>query len=123
MRRVRTRGRPATARAAPPSSLTPTGSAAGQLRTPPGYSGTGGRGGRGSHWWWHTGPTRGAPDTTSTDDTGRSVGHTVIEVPVTAAAALAVLAPVVTGVAAFAALAADWHVDVHRQAAPIVSPA
>ena len=52
-----------------------------------------------------------------------SVGHTVIEVPVTAAAALAVLAPVVTGVAAFAALAADWHVDVHRQAVPIVSPA
>jgi hypothetical protein len=45
-------------------------------------------------------------------------GNTVIEVPVTAAAALAVLAPVVTGVAAFAALAADWHVDVHRHAAP-----
>lgn len=46
-----------------------------------------------------------------------SAGNTVIEVPVTAAAALAVLAPVVTGVAAFAALAADWHVDVHRHAA------
>jgi hypothetical protein len=44
------------------------------------------------------------------NDTGR----TVIEIPVTAGIVAAVIAPVLTGVAAIAALANDWQIEVHR---------
>ena len=41
-------------------------------------------------------------------------GHTVIEIPVTAGVVAAVVAPVLTAVAAIAALASDWEIEVHR---------
>lgn len=42
-------------------------------------------------------------------------GHTVIEIPVTAGVVAAVLAPVLTGVAAIAALASDWEIEIQRE--------
>lgn len=45
-------------------------------------------------------------------------GHTVIEIPVTAGVLTAVLAPVLTGVAAIAALANDWQIEVQRADRP-----
>lgn len=41
-------------------------------------------------------------------------GHTVIEIPVTAGVVAAVLAPVLIGVAAIAALAANWEIEIDR---------
>ncbi len=42
-------------------------------------------------------------------------GHTVIEIPVTAGVVAAVVAPVLTGVAAIAALANDWEIEIQRE--------
>lgn len=47
-----------------------------------------------------------------------SDGHAVIEIPVNAGLVAAAVAPVLTGVAAIAALAADWQIDIHRAAEP-----
>jgi hypothetical protein len=44
-----------------------------------------------------------------------SEGHTIIEIPVTAGVAAVVVAPVLTAVAAIAALASDWEIEVHRE--------
>ncbi len=41
-------------------------------------------------------------------------GHTVIEIPVTAGVIAAVAAPVLVGVAAIAALASSWEIEVDR---------
>ena len=41
-------------------------------------------------------------------------GHTVMEIPVTAGVLVAVAAPVLTAVAAVAALAGNWQIEVHR---------
>lgn len=45
-----------------------------------------------------------------------SSGHTVMEIPVTAGVVAAVLAPVLIAVAALAALASDWDIEVSRAA-------
>ncbi len=45
-------------------------------------------------------------------------GQTVIEIPVTAGVVAAVVAPVLTAVAAIAALANDWEIEVHRETEP-----
>lgn len=52
-------------------------------------------------------------------------GHTVIEIPVTAGVVAAVVAPVLIGVAAIAALASNWEVEVDRAAdsRPTIEPA
>jgi hypothetical protein len=41
-------------------------------------------------------------------------GHTVMEIPVTAGVVAAVVAPVLTAVAAIAALASKWEIEIHR---------
>lgn len=41
-------------------------------------------------------------------------GHTVMEIPVTAGVLVAVVAPVLTAVAAIAALAGNWEIDIYR---------
>ncbi len=41
-------------------------------------------------------------------------GHTVMEIPVTAGLVAAVVAPVLTAVAAVAALASNWEIEIHR---------
>jgi hypothetical protein len=41
-------------------------------------------------------------------------GHTVIEIPVTAGVVAAVVAPVLVGVAAIAALASSWEIEIER---------
>jgi uncharacterized protein DUF4342 len=41
-------------------------------------------------------------------------GHTVMEIPVTAGLLVAVVAPVLTAVAAIAALAGNWEIEIHR---------
>lgn len=43
-----------------------------------------------------------------------SDGHRVIEIPINAGLVAAVVAPVLTGVAAIAALASDWQIEVQR---------
>ena len=43
-----------------------------------------------------------------------NVGHTIIEIPVTVGVVAAVAAPVLTAVAAVAALASNWEIEVHR---------
>ncbi len=43
-----------------------------------------------------------------------STGHTVMEIPVTAGVVAVVLAPVLIAVAAIAALASDWDIEVSR---------
>jgi Domain of unknown function (DUF4342) len=48
-------------------------------------------------------------------------GHTVIEIPVTAGVVAAVAAPVLVGVAAIAALASSWEIEIDR--APVRTPA
>lgn len=45
-------------------------------------------------------------------------GDTVLEVPVTAGVVVAIAAPVVTAVAAIAALAGEWSIEVERHKAP-----
>lgn len=47
-----------------------------------------------------------------------SGGHSVIDFPVTAGVVAAVAAPVLTAVAAIAALANDWEIEVHHEAEP-----
>ena len=42
-------------------------------------------------------------------------GHTVIEIPVTAGVVAAVVAPVLVGVAAIAALASHWEIEIDRR--------
>ncbi len=42
-------------------------------------------------------------------------GHTVMEIPVSAAVIAAVALPIVTAVGALAALANDWKIEVHRR--------
>ncbi|NUT92279.1 MAG: DUF4342 domain-containing protein [Saccharothrix sp.] len=49
-------------------------------------------------------------------------GHTVMEVPVTAGVVAAIAAPVVTAVAAVAALAGDWTIEVQHREAPEGTP-
>lgn len=44
-----------------------------------------------------------------------SDGHTIIEIPVSAAVVAAVVAPVLTAVGAVAALASYWQIEVHRE--------
>ncbi len=41
-------------------------------------------------------------------------GHTVMEIPVTAGVLVAVVAPVLTAVAAVAALAGNWEIEIYR---------
>lgn len=41
-------------------------------------------------------------------------GHAVVEIPVTAGVVAAVVAPVLTGVAAIAALASHWQIEIDR---------
>lgn len=41
-------------------------------------------------------------------------GHAVFEIPVTAGVVAAVIAPVLTGVAAIAALASHWEIEIDR---------
>ncbi|QNE48547.1 DUF4342 domain-containing protein [Glaciihabitans sp. INWT7] len=41
-------------------------------------------------------------------------GHTVMEIPVNAGVVAAVVAPVLVAVAAIAALASDWEIEVYR---------
>jgi hypothetical protein len=41
-------------------------------------------------------------------------GNTIIEIPVTVGVIAAVVAPVLTAVAAIAALASNWEIEVHR---------
>ncbi|WNV84758.1 DUF4342 domain-containing protein [Umezawaea sp. Da 62-37] len=48
-------------------------------------------------------------------------GHTVMEIPVTAGVVAAILAPVVTAVAAIAVLAKEWSIEVERVNPPIVA--
>lgn len=43
-----------------------------------------------------------------------SAGHTVMEIPVTAGVVAAVFAPALVAVAAIAALASDWDIEVSR---------
>jgi Domain of unknown function (DUF4342) len=45
-------------------------------------------------------------------------GHTVIEIPVTAGVVAAVVAPVLVAVAAIAALASHWDIEIDRAAVP-----
>lgn len=45
-------------------------------------------------------------------------GHTVIEIPVTAGVVAAIVAPALTAVAAIAALANDWEIEVQRETEP-----
>ncbi|MFI9811855.1 DUF4342 domain-containing protein [Saccharothrix variisporea] len=45
-------------------------------------------------------------------------GHTVMEIPVTAGVVAAIVAPVVTAVAAVAALAGDWTIEVEHREPP-----
>ena len=47
-------------------------------------------------------------------------GHTVIEIPVTAGVVAAVAAPMLVGVAAIAALANSWEIQIDR--APVRTP-
>lgn len=47
-----------------------------------------------------------------------AAGHAVIEIPVTAGVVAAVVAPVLVGVAAIAALASDWEIDIDRADTP-----
>jgi hypothetical protein len=47
-------------------------------------------------------------------------GHAVIEIPVTAGVVAAVVAPVLVAVAAIAALASNWAIDIDR--APLHTP-
>jgi hypothetical protein len=47
-------------------------------------------------------------------------GHTVIEIPVTAGVVAAVVAPMLVGVAAIAALANSWEIQIDR--APVRTP-
>jgi hypothetical protein len=47
-------------------------------------------------------------------------GHTVIEIPVTAAVVAAVAAPMLVGVAAIAALSNSWEIQIDR--APVRTP-
>jgi hypothetical protein len=44
-----------------------------------------------------------------------SHGHTVLEVPVTVGVVAFIAAPVVTGVGALAALAAEWSIETERE--------
>ncbi len=46
-------------------------------------------------------------------------GHTVIEIPVTAGVIAAVVAPVLVGVSAIAALAGDWTIEVEHRDSPV----
>ncbi|HEU5474914.1 MAG TPA: DUF4342 domain-containing protein [Actinophytocola sp.] len=46
-------------------------------------------------------------------------GHTVMEIPVTAAVVAAVVAPVVTAVGAIAALASEWSIEVEHHEPPV----
>ncbi|MCS7484751.1 DUF4342 domain-containing protein [Umezawaea endophytica] len=48
-------------------------------------------------------------------------GHTIIEIPVTAGVVAAIAAPVVTAVAAIAALAKEWSIEVERAKPPIAA--
>ena len=41
-------------------------------------------------------------------------GHTILEIPVTAGVVVAIIAPVLTVVAALAALASNWEIEIHR---------
>jgi hypothetical protein len=41
-------------------------------------------------------------------------GHTIMEIPVTAGVVAAIVAPVLTAVAAIAALASKWQIEIHR---------
>jgi Domain of unknown function (DUF4342) len=41
-------------------------------------------------------------------------GHTILEIPVTAGVVVAVVAPVLTAVAALAALASNWEIEIDR---------
>ena len=52
-------------------------------------------------------------------------GHTVIEIPVTAGVVAAVVAPVLVGVAAIAALASSWEIEIVRapRRTPPIDPA
>ena len=43
-----------------------------------------------------------------------SDGHTVMEVPVTAGVVVTIVAPVLVAVAALAALASEWEIEIHR---------
>jgi Domain of unknown function (DUF4342) len=43
-----------------------------------------------------------------------SAGHTVMEIPVNAGVVAAIVAPVLLAVAALAALANDWNIEVYR---------
>jgi Domain of unknown function (DUF4342) len=43
-----------------------------------------------------------------------SSGHTVMEIPVNAGVVAAIVAPVLIAVAALAALASDWNIEVYR---------
>jgi hypothetical protein len=43
-----------------------------------------------------------------------SAGHTVMEIPVNAGVVAAIVAPVLIAVAALAALASDWNIEVYR---------
>jgi hypothetical protein len=45
-------------------------------------------------------------------------GHAVMEIPVTAGVVAAVVAPVLVGVAAIAALASDWKIEIDRTPLP-----
>jgi hypothetical protein len=45
-------------------------------------------------------------------------GHTVMEIPVTAGVVAAIAAPVVTAVAAIAALASEWTIQIERHEPP-----
>jgi len=47
-------------------------------------------------------------------------GHALIEIPVTAGVVAAVVAPVLIGVAAIAALASNWQIEIDR--APVHTP-
>lgn len=47
-----------------------------------------------------------------------SHGHTVLEIPVTVGVVAFIAAPVVTAVAAVAALAAEWSIQVERDQTP-----
>ena len=43
-----------------------------------------------------------------------SAGHPVMEIPVNAGVVAAIIAPVLLAVAALAAFASDWNIEVHR---------
>lgn len=47
-----------------------------------------------------------------------SDGHTVMEVPVTAGVVVTIVAPVLVAVAALAALASEWEIEIHRTGPP-----